>query len=231
MRRIVVLAALTLFWGGGGQARADLISFTFEGTGTGNISGQPFTDSAFVIRGQYDTAEVVFVAPGLFHVPLSSVTIEIAAVGTGTFLNETSLFDNQQGPATLGFNDGFPAGLDLLDIRNPGFATYDLRSSFGPIFDPNPFPVFQFFDIPLDIGIISFVSYRDVTFTASAVPEPFTLTLLTTAQKCVRNVPAQGNPLKPSAPVETWEFDHLSRFFVTSTSRREACGTESSGQP
>ncbi|HLJ94788.1 MAG TPA: hypothetical protein VKU02_16490 [Gemmataceae bacterium] len=104
--------ALVLILSGARQARAATISFTFEGKGTGDLSGRSFTETDFTIRGVSDTDAVLFIQRGIFNTPLSTAAIEIAGVGMGTFLTPKSLFINQNTFA-LGLGEGFPNRLDL----------------------------------------------------------------------------------------------------------------------
>jgi hypothetical protein len=73
-------------------------------------------------------------------------------------------------------------GFDILDTSNIAFATYDLRSSIGPITDtaiwsgPIFFPVTSgFFNLAVVLGNSTF------TAVASSVPEPSSLALLAVA--------------------------------------------------
>jgi hypothetical protein len=91
--------------GGAGPAKADPMVFTFEGTGTGDLSGRSFTDAAFTIRVMADTAGVFLQAPGLYVTADSPATIEIAGFGSGAFLTPKTVFDDQIANPVLGLHD------------------------------------------------------------------------------------------------------------------------------
>lgn len=127
--------------------------YRFDGTGTGTLDVFSFTNAAFSINAFADTADVRGL-PGFFEVWNSSTTIDIG-FAHGTFLVPTRLFVNQFIPAL-----GLSRGIDLLDINNAAFATYDLKTAIGPVFDATPFAVEQFNKEALDIGVFTFTSAR-----------------------------------------------------------------------
>ena len=152
--------------------------YSFDGTGTGTLDVFSFTNAAFHIKTYGDTADVVGAAGGRFELrnPTIVTTIDIG-FAHGTFLIPTRLFDNQT-LAALGLSRAHaPNDADLLDLSDPAFKTYDLRTEIGPIFVAAPFAVNQFNNIPLDIGTLTFASAQDITFQVSPTPEPSTLIL------------------------------------------------------
>ena len=161
-------------------AEAAPITFTFAGTGSGDVDGTPFSQAAFVITANANTANIVQ-GGGLFNLDSNSATIRITGIGTGTFLIATRVFDSQ-GLSVLGFSRA-PSGIDLMDFDHPAFATYDLTTSLGPLLVGIPFALDEFDAVSTTLGDVTFDAAEGVTFTATAqaigaVPEPSTLVLL-----------------------------------------------------
>jgi len=182
-RIVVVLASIFVLLAVAMPGSAASITYTFSGTGTGDLNGVPFTDTAFTITSQANTGSINPACfTGVYCVRSNPATIAIAGFGPATFTTATEVFDNISG--VLGFERWFDMP-DLLDLSNPAFVTYNLATSIGPIFVPTPFSVNQWNCsdgcVNTTQGILNFSAISNVTFTAStgpAVPEPATLTLL-----------------------------------------------------
>jgi hypothetical protein len=169
--RFVVSAVLFC---GLGAAQAEGITYTFDATGSGSLGGVAFFNAAFTITVTADTLAIINCGGGVFSVDSLSADISISGFDTATILSPTRLFDNNSA-SVLGFSQGSCAGGDYLDIRNDAFATYNLATAIGPIFDPSPFAVGQFHDVPTTGGILTVSSAQDVTFnafTGCGRPEP-----------------------------------------------------------
>ena len=65
-------------------ANAAPITFTFQGTGSGTVGAQSFTNSAFTISLSSDTTAIIQTGE-LYRTPPESATINIAGIGAGTF--------------------------------------------------------------------------------------------------------------------------------------------------
>ena len=159
--------------------KADPVTYAFSGTGSGSVGGIGFSNAIFSIRVFADTSDV-YVNPldsAVLDVDDIFSQFDIAGIGVGMFTSNERVFVDHS-VSGLGFQRGAEPGLDLLDIQNDVFATYDLVSSLGPSFDPSPEAVFQFHNEPSTLGPITFVSARDITFTADVVPEPSTTSFL-----------------------------------------------------
>jgi hypothetical protein len=159
-------------------ARPDPITYILSGTATGTVGATPFTNAAFTIRVFADTKDVTHPTPEVYFLEDITSTLEIAGFPFAAFTLPEHMFVTE--PDALGFQRSHDLGDDLLDIidEQNAFATYDLRSSFGPVFEPFPQAVEQFTNEPTTIGNVTFASARDVTFRAIVVPEPSSLLLL-----------------------------------------------------
>jgi hypothetical protein len=172
----ILLAIMTLF-AGAEQAVAEPFLYTYFGTGTGTLDVFSFSNAAFSIRLFAENTDF-----GNPKVLSSLATIDIG-FAHGTCLNRIWIIDNQSESVLVLQRGSGAGGPDLLDIRHPAFATYDLRTPIGPIFVATPFAVEQFHDQALDIGLLTFTSAQDITFQAiptTPTPEPATLLLVST---------------------------------------------------
>jgi hypothetical protein len=158
---------------------ADPITFSLSGIGNYSLGTTNFTDSPFTISLFADTANVVQIPDPydnntIFLVGASSSSIDLSGIGTGNILADLHFFVNQENSAagiTTATSVESSTG-DLFDITNAvGFATYDLRTSLGPL---SPVTVtFVDFAEPTTLGQFGFTAIpQDVTFTAVATPEP-----------------------------------------------------------
>ncbi len=176
---ILRLAFATVFVAGG--VLATPITYTMTATASGNLAGTSFTNAAITVTSLADTGNV-FVAGGVFpnlnyEVVAATSTISIAGFPTATFTDPMFWLD-PNGAGDIIFGD-FAAGNGILGFTKlfAGLETYNLRSSFGPIFSPFDFEtsVFNnFVNIPTNEGNLSLVANND-TFTAS--PEPASVLL------------------------------------------------------
>ena len=160
-----LVVSAVLFCGLGGTAHAEGITYTFDATGSGSLGGVAFANAAFTITVTADTLAIINCGGNVFSVDSLSADISITGFDTATILTSTRLFDNN-GASVLGFSQGSCAGFDYLDISNAAFGTYNLATTIGPIFDPSPFAVGQFHDVPTTGGILTVSSAQDVTFNA-----------------------------------------------------------------
>lgn len=156
-------------------AAASPITYTFEGTNTGELAGVAYVDADFTITVLADSSNPA--------VPLSA-TFTIAGVGSGTltgytvFVNHGSCDANQEYPA-VDSCVGIGMGADLLDVGSNAFDAYVLGDPIGPITDLTSFGnVGTAFATSVGDWIIR--AYGDASFTATTqpVPEPSTLLLI-----------------------------------------------------
>jgi PEP-CTERM motif len=171
--------------------RGSSATYTFQGLGTGVLGTTSFTDSAFTIMLTGNTNSIVqstqpcIPSPcTVFSEQATSATVSVAGL-TGTFTLPVGVFDNQTF-TTLGFSrfSGGAVTGDIMDLQfNPAFGPYDLASSLGPI---GPFTSNEgqfncsFGCVTTSQGNLSMSSVSGVTFTATVVPEPSSLLLLST---------------------------------------------------
>jgi hypothetical protein len=177
MKRKKILITIALMSFMGLMSHADPATYTFSGTGSGDVGGVLFNNEAFSIAVSADTASIVNPGAGVYFVNDIASTIAIDGFGLATFTGPdgNSVFVNNN-VVTAGFALGSPPspgpGTDLLDIDNAAFGIYDLATSYGPVFDATPFGVINFVDQATTIGDVTFTAYQDVTFTATVIPEP-----------------------------------------------------------
>jgi hypothetical protein len=170
------------------------ITYTEQAMGSGCLGGTSqadctanhgFTNATVSLTMTNDTGNVTGASP-LFE-NFGTVTVSVNGGPPATFTNPgTEVFSFQSPPsgASGGFSDT-TLGFDILNTANVAFATYDLKSSIGPITDtahpsaPIFFPVtVGFFNLPVVVGSSTFTA---VTSTVPEVPEPSSLALLAVA--------------------------------------------------
>src|SRR5258705_13890013 len=77
------------------HAKADIITFTFTGTGNGALGAQSFSNTAFTITSIADTNLVTNPLLGIYLVPDQTATVNVSGIGTVTFTIPTINVDNQ----------------------------------------------------------------------------------------------------------------------------------------
>jgi hypothetical protein len=162
-------------------AGADPIEFRFSGVGTGVAGDRPFANAPFTITAVGDTDNIVDVPAIGFGGTVYSVpapaSIDITGIGSGRITTNTRVFQNDRGGATgstptLGLSRlPHDLGQDLLDLADPSVSAYRLRTSIGPILEPDPQAFSQFTGVGSDLGTLSFSDVDFFTFEA-VVPEP-----------------------------------------------------------
>ena len=166
----VGLVALAL---SGSPAAAVPIQVTITATGSGTIGTTPFNGAAFTLHLSGDTAARRTINPNINDIPLTTALIEIAGVGTAAFTVPTRVFVNRSvfaSSSAAGFS--LESGNDILNVEGAGFATWDMTTDVGPVFNANPYPLNQAQNLPTTLGELDFTAYSNATFTADVVPEP-----------------------------------------------------------
>ncbi len=156
-------------------AAAGPITFTESFTAAGTVNGNPF-DANVTFSLSTDTT-LITGGGGLFLTPDGVASVTIQGVGAGTFTDPFHVFDNQN-VSVAGFTDVNIE--DIVDLANPAFATYDLKSSIGPL-DSTFFFVDTGQALGSTLGTIVLLSTSGTpTFTATTsgtTPEPGSLVL------------------------------------------------------
>lgn len=186
---LATLLLMILCLGSASHADAAPITFTFQGTGSGTVGTQSFTDSAFTISLSSDTTAIIQIGE-FYRTPPASATINLAGIGTGTFTQLANV---------ITIPDGFGAatfvGLELpanslqlngVTLFSATLNGYTLQGPIGPI--SNRPAGSGFLNAPTTLGQVQFTNYGNtLTFTATLgtpgaepVPEPTTMLLLAT---------------------------------------------------
>ncbi len=112
-------------------AAAAPITFTFTASGSGSLDGVAFDTADFTITAIGDTSNLTSPFVGVYSIEHDMAAINIAGVGTMTFLEDTRTFVNNTYSA-VGFS--MASGMDLYDGPiDSAFSTWDMLSSIGPI--------------------------------------------------------------------------------------------------
>jgi hypothetical protein len=204
MRSTFVCAGLVLaVVGFAPPANATPITYELSGTASGKIGGTTFTNALVELTGTGDTAGVVSFADGTFANTFDKLTVSIDGVGTATATVPTEILsipfvvlgDPEIPPVLLvifGRTDSPPAldGITGLGALGSFALTGYELTAIGPITDlgglgfpvlcgtPGHDPCMQ-----TSLGFLSFTTndiFTDekATFTATTVPEPATVLLV-----------------------------------------------------
>jgi hypothetical protein len=125
------------------NATAFPVTYTEIATISGSLNGVDFVDREITITGSGDTANIVHGMPCCFRNELgaSTVTFDLASLGTGTFTDLVAVVVNQTntegipgepetGISGAGFSD-FTSGFLILWTEDPAFASWDLSVNAG----------------------------------------------------------------------------------------------------
>ena len=209
MRSILASAALALtLVGFVAPADAAPITYEFSGIGTGSLGGTAFTDAFVVFTGTADTTDVEVVFGFVYAIPLDTLTVNIAGVGTATLTEAAALFgvpftipdemdDEDEFPAfpfvLLGRLDDPPALEGFTGMgatASDALAGYDLTTAIGPVVGNGGVGFNEDCGggdpcLATSMGLLSFThnildDESEGTFTATLqeVPEPATLLLM-----------------------------------------------------
>ena len=173
-KTITFFAVLGSLLGGVGHAAASNITYTEQAVGTGRLGADSFTNALVTITFAGDTANILNYSPGVLVNSVGTALVSVSGVGTASFTDTLAVFDNQPEQA-FGIVD-LTVSADVLYLQNPAFATYDLRTSLGPVSGPSSVNAEDTFNTTR--GGFSLTAAGDVTVTASTVPEPSSLLLL-----------------------------------------------------
>jgi hypothetical protein len=172
-----VAAALLL----GGGASAGPITYTETTVASGSLGGTSFTNALVTLIATADTNNVTLDSPLLNSFDVNNIvtTVTVSGIATGAFTFNTLTFDNfQTSVAGIEVGSVGSLGANILDVENAAFATYDLKSSIGPISGvPHFNPGASFATTAGNFNITS--ASGNATFQATTtVPEPASLVML-----------------------------------------------------
>ena len=174
----------TLLLLGAGTASAVTIVYQYWGSASGSFAGQAFSDEAFLITAQADTATVAPWASATVQNTHASASITIGSFGTLTFTlpSHTWVADN----CCMGI--GANLSINWLTL-GAGIGTYGLSTNFGPFFDASASTQGQFVNIATSGGALTISSLTNgATFQATVVPEPGTYALMAAGLLAVSGV-------------------------------------------
>jgi hypothetical protein len=162
------------------------IVYSFTGSASGTLGTTAFSNASFTVTSAGDTSLVTLAPGSIYQVQVSSSMITIAGLPSATFLGPTYWGDPQGSGDIIFGNSPITIGTGLLGITRlmVGLETYNLESSFGPVFSPVDFEssiFMNFQNIATSQGGLTLVASNE-TFTATAAatptPEPLSLLLL-----------------------------------------------------
>lgn len=174
----------TLLLLGAGTASAVTIVYQYWGSASGSFAGQAFSDEAFLITAQADTATVAPWASATVQNTHASASITIGSFGTLTFTlpSHTWVADN----CCMGI--GANLSINWLTL-GAGIGNYGLSTNFGPFFDASASTQGQFVNIATSGGALTISSLTNgATFQATVVPEPGTYALMAAGLLAVSGV-------------------------------------------
>jgi len=157
------------------SAAAAPLTYTFSMLGAGTLNGNNFTATTITLQFVADSALVQDLGGGIFVTNDGLPgTFDLAGFATGTISLGGHLFNNQ-GNALVGINPGS----DFLQIGDPSLSTYNLATTFGPIFQTTPTFISPG-GLATNSGQLIITSARSLTFqvTDASVPEPASLALI-----------------------------------------------------
>jgi len=191
-RLLTGIAIALLGWAG--SAQASPITYTETATGTGVLNGTPFNDALVTITFFGDTSNVFPFDPSgcpscLVSFPALSATVNVAGVGTDTFVDDIGIilipvpFPDFGNRAGVVFVDAAPAtsGLTILITASNALLGYDLVTPIGPISGDVVFADTVFTTTSGNFQWTSTPATSTFTaITPSPVPEPGSMVLLGT---------------------------------------------------
>ena len=160
------------------------ISFTHQGSGSGELDGISFSNSSFTINAFADTDNRQAIGSSTYWIDHDIASINITGVGLFDFITGTRTFVNQNN-SLAGLSRAGASGADLFNAPMDGaLSTWDMLTSIGPISGNGTLLQWDILGgIFTTGGLLSFeTSTTDAQFEATvgtvSVPEPATMTLM-----------------------------------------------------
>jgi len=179
LRYAVALSALAL---GAGTARAEYLSYTITGTADGSLGSQAFTNAAFTLTAIGDTTQIQQFPPGAYTLSALRMSIDVAGVGTGTFIDPTEVgaFNYLGVTEYISFQDADSTN-PIVGINPTGLNGYNLSTPVPPTAATLYSHNVDYWDTTAGTlnftGTTDFSNPRDLSFQVGQVPEPSTLIL------------------------------------------------------
>jgi hypothetical protein len=161
--------------------RAEPITYTFTGVGSGTVDANPWSgDFTFAFTG--DTKNITSGGGEVFQLSIGGTFSEGSYTATLLADNVVGVNNDPSFPRTGFFNSTIDDG---GTIQNSSLTTYELATSFGPITGTgaNLLPTLNTSGDGFGTTggqTIELLTMSSLTFTASAVPEPSSLVLMAT---------------------------------------------------
>jgi hypothetical protein len=179
-------------------AEADILTVTQTGSGSGDLNGVAFPTSSFTITSILDTGHRVSFA-GESHINATSASIAISGLGSFNFTTPTLIFvsNTLPGPGISRVIGG--TGGDLFDgPTDPAFSTWDMLTAIGPISGDGELQQWDITPVNTSGGVLRFDNgHAGATFTATIVPEPSSVVLLTLGGLTLRRRRLWTSVLRP----------------------------------
>lgn len=164
------------------SAEAVPITYTATTYADGFLDGRSFTDQLVTVTGSADTyaIEATPISFPFFRYTnrLNSLTVMVSGVGSDQVFSPGTVF-------AAAYVVGFTPSVDLLDIYNPEFQTYNLSTSIGPVVGLTPAFGNLGQSFATELGAFSITAFdSNGTFQAiadTAIPEPGSMILLSTS--------------------------------------------------
>ena len=153
-----------------------MITYTLEATASGSLNGTAFTDETVILSMTNNTTNVTG-GPSFFeNVGTTTVSVSVGGGSAVTFTDPIQVFSNKSLTA-VGFED--LSSDDILDSVSASFASYDLKTSIGPIVGSSEIDPGSSFPTTGGAFVLTSVG-ESATFTAatSAIPEPSTWAMM-----------------------------------------------------
>jgi PEP-CTERM motif len=150
------------------------ITYTLQAIASGSLDGISFTDASVFLSMNNNTTNVTG-GPSFFE-NVGTTTVSVGGGSAVTFTDPIQFFSNQSLTA-VGFED--QSSDDILDSVSASFASYDLKTSIGPIVGSSEFDPSSSFPTTGGAFVLTSVG-ESATFTAatSAIPEPSTWAMM-----------------------------------------------------
>ncbi len=149
-------------------AGAAQITYVFDGTASGSLGAQNFSNVDLSATAVTDTADVPANGEEI-NFPAMPFTIDIGGVGPTTV--STGLLGEFHNTLFDFVDFGWQSSTSLIavvEINNPAFLTYGMTKSIGPITETGTDPfIGNWDDMATSAGDLTVTSWNDVSFTAT----------------------------------------------------------------